>query len=161
MPLIDAIVFLKWVPDVNGNNVPDAVDEIYAWAIANDEYLPEGYSGVGPFGRYEDITGQDNVHQCILDDLGVFAAKLELTSTTAAHFASDPRLWTLGYKRINDEGEQTFSNWDITLSVAERQQAVDYITTHSKITVQQLAVAFDATDTRREIVQKLRAFFRE
>jgi len=160
MPMIDAVVFLKWIPDVDGNNVPDAVDEIYAWAIANDEYLPEGYAGIGPFGRYEDITGQDNVHQKILDNLGVFVAKLQLTPTTAAQYASDPRLWTLGYKRFDDEGEVTFSNWGEPLTVAERQQAVNYITTNSAITAQQLATVFDASDTRLEIAQKLKAFFR-
>ena len=160
MPLIDAVVLLRWVPDDDGNNVPDAVDEIYAWAIANDEYLPEGSSGVGPFGRYEDITGQDNVHQRILDDLGIFAAKLQLTPTTAAQFAADPRFWTLGYRRLDDDGEVVTSNWDEPLSVEQRQQAVTYITTHSAITAQQLAAVFDASDTRLEIARKLKEFFR-
>jgi len=160
MPLIDAVVFLRWIPDANGNNVPDVVDEIFAWAIANDEYLPEGHSGIGPFGRYEDITGQDNVHQKILDNLGVFAANLQLTPTTAAQFAADPRLWTLGYRRLDDEGVVEFSNWNTTLTLAERQQAAAYITTHSAITIEQLAAAFDADDTRLEIARKLKAFFR-
>lgn len=161
MPLIDAVVFTRWVPDIDGNNVPDAVDEIYAWAIANDELLPEAISDFGPYGRFEDITGQDNVHQRILDDLGVFCANLHLTPVTAAQFADDSRLWTLGYRRYNDEGKVTFSNWGTTLTAEERQQAVNYITTHSKITQQQLAAVFDPADTRREIAQKLQAFFRE
>lgn len=161
MPYIDAVIFTKWVKDAEDTNVPDAIDDIYAWAIANDEFLPEGESGKGPFGRWEDLTGQANVHQRILDNLGVFAAKLEITTATAAQFASDPRIWTLGYKRFNDEGEQTFSNWSDTLTVAERQQAVQYITNNSNITAQQLANRFDATDTRKVIAQKLKEFFRE
>jgi len=160
MPYIDAVIFTKWVKD-GGTNVPNAISDIYAWANANDEYLPEGESGKGPFGRYEDLTGQANVHQKILDNLAVFAAKLEVTVATAQQFASDNRFWTLGYRRFDDEGEVTFSNWDTTLTTAERQQAVNYITTNSSITAQQLANVFDVDDTRLEIAQKLKDYFRE
>jgi len=161
MPYIDAVIFSKWKQDADGNNVPDLIDEIYARAIANDEYLPEGESTKGPFGRWEDLTGQANVHQRILDNLGVFVAKLEVTVATAQHFTGDPRIWTLGYRRFDDEGEQTFSNWNTTLTAQERQQAANYVTSNSNITAQQLAQKFDATDTRREIARKLKAFFRE
>ena len=161
MAYIDAVVFVKWVKDAEGLNEPAAIGDIFSWAVANDEYLPEGESGKGPFGRYEDLTGQANVHQRILDNLGVFAAKLEITTATAMHFVNDPRIWTLGYKRFNDKGEQTFSNWNTTLTVAERQKAVNYITNNSNITTQQLANKFDASDTRLEIARKLREFFAE
>ena len=161
MPYIDAIIFTKWVKDDEDANVPNAISDIYAWAIANDEYLPEGNPGVGPFGRYEDLTGQANVHQRILDNLAVFCAKLEITVTTAQQFASDPRIWTLGYWRRDDEGAVLDHNWDTTLTTAERQHAANYITSNSNITVQQLAAVFDATDTRQEIATKLRAFFKE
>ena len=167
---IDAVVFTKWVKEDMGNgeltNVPDAVSDVYDWAIANDEFLPEGESGKGPFGRYEDLTGQANVHQRILDNLGVFAAKLQITPATAAHFASDPRFWTLGYRRVvvdPETREETVinSNWDEPLSAAERKQAGDYVSNNSNITKQQLATVFDADDTRLEIAQKLKAFFRQ
>ena len=158
MQYIDAVVFVKWVKDSEGSNVPDAIDDIFGWAIANDQYLPEGESC---FGRYEDMTGQANVHQRILDNLGVFAARLEITVATAAYFAGDARIWTLGYKRFNDKGELQLSNWSEKLSAAERQQAVNYITNNSNITAQQLANKFDATDTRKVIAQKLKEFFRE
>ncbi len=161
MAYIDAVVFVKWVKDAEGLNEPAAIGDIYAWAIANDQYLPEGKSGKGPFGRYEDLTGQANVHQRILDNLGVFAAKLEITTTTAMHFVNDSRIWTLGYKRFNNQGEQVFSNWSEKLSADERQQAVNYITNNSNITAQQLAGKFDASDTRLEIARKLKEFFRE
>jgi hypothetical protein len=161
MPYIDAVIFTKWVKDADDTNVPDAVSDIYAWAIANDEYLPEGESGKGPFGRYEDITGQANVHQRILDGLAVFAAKLEITVATAQQFASDNRFWTLGYRRYDDDGEILASNWDDVLTGQERQQAVNYITNNSNITAQRLGNRFDATDTRLEIAQKLKEFFRE
>lgn len=156
MPYIEAYVFVKYVKDAEGTNVPNAISDIYAWAIANGEQLPDG-----PCGRYEDITGQANVHQRILDDLAVFVAKVEMTVPTAQHFASDPRIWTLGYWRRDDEGETLDHNWDETLTATERQQAVDYITSNSAITAAQLAAAFDADDTRAEIAQKLKAFFRE
>ena len=161
MPHIDAVIFAKWVKDGRGVNVPNAISDIYAWAIANDELLPGGVEGEGPFGRYEDLTGQANIHQRILDNLGVFAARLEITAVTAAHFAKDARIWTLGYKRFNDQGEQTFSNWNTTLSTAERQKAVNFITNNSNITAQQLSNKFNASDTRLEIANKLKEFFRE
>ncbi len=161
MPFIDAVVFVKWVKDAEGLNEPAAIGDIFTWAIANDEYLPEGKSGKGPFGRYEDLTGQANVHQRILDNLGVFAARLEITTATAMHFVNDSRIWTLGYQRFNDKGELQFSNWSEKLSAAERQQAVNYITNNSNITVQQLAGKFDASDNRWEIAVKLKKFFRE
>ncbi len=161
MAYIDAVVFVKWVKDSEGSNVPVAFNDIFIWAAINDQYLPEGESGKGPFGRYEDMTGQANVHQRILDNLGVFAAKLEITTTTAMHFVNDSRIWTLGYRRFNDQGEQVFSNWSEKLTTAERQQAVNYITNNSNITAQQLAGKFDASDTRLEIARKLKEFFRE
>ena len=161
MAITEAVAFMKWVKDDDDRNVPDAVSDIYAWAIANDEYLPEGESGKGPFGRYEDLTGQANVHQRILDNLGVFAARLEITDATANHFASDPRFWVLGYKRFDADGEQIASNWDTALTAEERQRAANYITNNSNITAQQLASKFDVDDTRLEIAEKLKAFFRE
>ena len=161
MQYIDAVVFVKWVKDSEGSNVPAAIGDIFTWAVANDQYLPEGESGKGPFGRYADLTGQTNVHQRILDNLGVFAVKLEITITTAMHFNYDPRIWTLGYQRFNDKGELQFSNWSEKLSAADRQQAVNYITNNSKITVQQLANKFDVSDSRLEIARKLKDFFRE
>lgn len=161
MAVTDAVIFTKWVEDADGVNVPNAVSDIYAWAIANDAYLPEGESGKGPFGRYEDLTGQANVHQRILDNLGIFAARLEVTDATAAQFASDPRIWTLGYKRFDEDGNMISSNWDQVLSAGQRQEALDYVTANSDIEVQQLSNRFDVDDTRLEIAQKLKEFFRE
>ncbi len=161
MPYIDAVIFAKWVKDGRGVNVPDAISDIYAWAIANDEFLPGGVSGDGPFGKYEDLTGQANIHQRILDNLGVFVAKLEITMVTAMKFAQDARIWTLGYKRFDDDGEQTFSNWNSSLYVAERQKAINFITNNSNITAQQISNKFNAFDTRLEIADKLKEFFRE
>ena len=167
---IDAVIFTKWVKEDMGNgemaNVPDAISDVNAWAIANDEFLPEGESGKGPFYRYEDLTGQANVHQRILDNLGVFAAKLQITPATAAHFASDPRFWTLGYRRVAvdpETREETVinSNWDEPLSSEQRQQAATYVTNNSNITAQQLAARFDVADTRLEVARKLKAFFKE
>lgn len=155
MPYIDAVIFTKYIQDADGSNVPNAVSDIYAWAIANNEALPDG-----SFGKYSDLTGFDNVHQRILDNLAVMVAKLEITVPTAQQFASDPRFWTLGYWRRDDEGSVIDHNWNTTLTVAERQQAVSYITSNSNITAQQLASAFDATDTRAVIASKLKAFFR-
>lgn len=155
MPYIEAIIFTKYVKDGN-DNVPNAISDIYAWARANNQQLPDG-----SFGKYSDLTGAANVHTRILDNLAVFVAKLEITTVTAAQFASDPRIWTLGYKRFNDEGEQTFSNWNTALTADERNQAGDYVSANSKITKPQLAARFEATDTRREIAEKLKEFFRE
>lgn len=156
MATIDAVIFGKYVKNAEGHNVPNGITDIYAWAIANGEQLPDG-----TYGRYEDLTGAANVHQRILDNLAIFAAKLEITPATAQQFAADSRFWTLGYRRLDDEGEVTFSNWNTTLTAGERQQAANYVTNNSNITAQQLAARFDASDTRREIAQKLKAFFRE
>lgn len=161
MPVIDAVVITKWVEVAEKVWRPDVLDEVFAWAMANDEYLPGGQSGFGPFGRYMDLTGQADAHQQILDDLAVFIAKLEVTAATAQHFADDPRMFTLGYWRRDDDGAVITHNWDTVLSVEDRQRAVSYITTQSKITAQQLANVFDATDTRRDIAEKLKAFFRD
>ncbi len=158
MPYIDAIVFTKWVKDAEDTNVPNAIADIYAWAIANGEFLPYDPDS---YGKYQDLTAQANIHQRILDNLAVFCAKLEITVTTAQHFAGDNRIWTLGYWRKDDEGAVIEHNWDTTLTAGERQQAVSYVTSNSAITAQQLTARFDATDTRRQIAQKLRAFFRE
>lgn len=159
MPVIDAVIIARWV-DVDGNKHPDAIDDIYVWALANDEYLLGGRSGFGPFGKYQDLTGQVNVHQKVLDNLGIFIAKLEVTPVTAQQFANDPRIWTLGYWRRGDDGEPIADNWNTTLTVEDRQLAVSYITSNSKITAQQLANVFDVTDTRKEIARKLKEFFR-
>lgn len=159
--ITDAVIFTKWILDSRGKNVPDVISDIYAWARANDQFLPEGQSGVGPFGRYEDLTGQADVHQRILNNLAIFACKLEVTDVTAAQFSSDPRIFVLGYRRFDEEGEQIASNWNQVLNAAERQQAVNYITGNSNITAQQLSNRFDVTDTRLVIAQKLKDFFRE
>lgn len=156
MPYIEAVLLTRWIQDSRGISVPSVLSDIYAWARANDEHLPGG-----AFGRYQDLTGQADVHQRILDNLAVSIAKVEMTLPTAQHFASDPRIWTLGYSRRDDEGDVIDSNWDTTLTTAERQQAANYVTANSAITAQQLANAFEATDTRREIAQKLKTFFRE
>ena len=153
MPYIEAVVFTRWVQDADGNNVPDAVDDIYAWARSNNEQLPDG-----SFGKYEDITGQSTSR--ILAGLKVFAAKLTITVATAQHFASDNRFWTLGFKRFDDEGEQVDSNWDIRLSSTNRQAAITYITNHG-YTLEQIASKFDTTDTRLVIAKKLKALFLE
>ena len=87
-------------------------------------------------------------------------AKLEVTVPTATQFAADSRIWTLGYWRRDDDGSVLSHNWDTPLTGAERAQAVTYVANNSAITLAQIQAAFDATDTRREIAQKLRAFFR-
>ena len=158
MAYIDAVIFTKYVEEVqNGEtvNVPNAISDIFAWARANNEQLPDG-----TFGRYEDLTGCANVHQAILDNLSIMCAKLEVTVATAQQFASDPRIWALGRWVKDDEGEVTNSNWQTTLTSAERTQAINYITSNSAITAGQLATAFDASDTRAQIANKLKAFFR-
>ena len=161
MPYIDAIVFTKWVEDPQGASVPNALGEIMQWGLDNDETLPIELFGPHPEGgKYRDITAQANTHQRILDNLGVFCAKLVVTVATAQHFAADPRIWILGYWRRDDDGTLLDDNWDTTLNPMERQEAVDYVTANSNISAAQLAAAFDASDTRREIAQKLKAFFR-
>ena len=159
MPVIDAVVITKWVEN-DGVRMPNAMQDISAWAVANDEYLPGGRSGIGPYWRYVDLTGQADVRQQLLDNLAVFVAKMEVTPATAQHFADDPRIFTLGYWQRDDEGNAMDDNWDTALTVEERQRAVNYITSNSKITAQQLANVFDATDTRKEIARKLKEFFR-
>lgn len=161
MPYIDGIIFCRYVKDAQGENSPTAIQDINEWARANDEYLPRGRSGFGPYIYYEDLTAQANVHERILENLAIFCAKLEITVNTAQHFASDNRIWTLGYWRRDDEGAVLDHNWNETLTAGEREQAVDYVTANSNITAQQIQAAFDATDTRREIAQNLTAFFRE
>lgn len=158
MPYINALVFTHWVKDVDDTSVPNAISDIYAWAISNGENLPQEPAC---FGRWEDLTGQANVHQRILDNLAVSISKLEITVATAQHFANDARIWTLGYRRFDDDGEVVFSNWDMPLTTQERQQAANYVTNNSNITAQQLAGKFDADDTRLEIARKLKSFFRE
>jgi hypothetical protein len=155
MPYIDAIIFTKYVQDGDGDNVPAAIADVHAWAVANEEYLPWG----APY-RYEDLTGRANVHQAILDNLAVFCAKLQVAVATATQFAGDSRIWTLGYWRRDDEGSILDHNWTDTLTAGERTQAVDYITANSAITAAQIQAAFDASDTRQQIAQKLRAFFK-
>ena len=159
MPYIDAIAFVKWVKNADQHNVPDAVAEIHAWSAANAEQLPDG-----TFGVYEDVTGQAGgpaLNQRILDNLGLFLARLQMTVATAQHFAADPRIWTLGYWRRDDDAAVLSHNWNTTLTAAERQQAVNYVTSNSNITAQQIAAVFDATDTRAEIADKLKAYFRQ
>ena len=160
MPSIDAVVLGKWVVGPNGKNVPNGFYDVNAWAIANDEFLPGGQSGKGPFHFYTDLTELANVHQRILDNLAIYVAKLEVTVNTAQQFVSDPRFWTLGYWRKDDEGVVIDHNWGTTLTLAERQAAAQYVTNNSAITAQQLAAVFDASDTRAEIAEKLKVFFR-
>lgn len=160
MPYIDGIIFVKWQTGADGKHRagnPGVLREMYDWAIANNEALPHDPT---TYAKCGDLTGQANVHQRILDNLAVFCAKLEVTVATAQHFAADPRIWTLGYWRRDDDGSLLYHNWDTTLTAAERQQAAQYVTNNSNISAAQLAAAFDVTDTRREIAQKLRAFFR-
>ncbi len=159
MPYIDAVIFTKWI---EGEKMPNALLDVSAWALANGEYLPQPLFGSHPCGLvYQDLTGQANIHQRILDDLAVFVAKIQIAVATAQQFASDNRIWTLGYWRRDDEGEVIDSNWNGPLTPDERQQAVSYITTNSAITAQQLAAVFAPTDTMAEIAHKLKVFFRE
>lgn len=161
MPYIDAVIFTKFVLDGEGNPVFHAISDIFTWAIANDENLPHDPTC---YGKCTDLTGQTGgpaMKQRILDNLAIFCAKLEITTATAAQFVADARIWTLGYKRYNDDGEEMFSNWGDSLTAGERQQAATYVTTNSAITAQQLAAAFDPSDTRLEIARKLKAFFRD
>lgn len=161
MPKVDAVVLVKWAQDTEGRNIPNALSDVFAWAIANGENLPGEPTC---FGRRADLTHQASglaMVQRILDNLAVFCARLEVTVVTAQQFAADPRIWTLGYRQLNDDGEVTFSNWNGPLSSEERQQAITYVTANSAITAQQLAAVFDVDDTRLEIAEKLKAFFRE
>ena len=95
MPTIDAVVFCKWNRNGAGKIKPDALYDVLAWALANEEYLP----GTACGGTWEDLVGRVDNHQRILDNLAVFCARLEVTVPTAQHFANDPRFWTLGYWR--------------------------------------------------------------
>jgi hypothetical protein len=158
MPYIGAIVFTKWAENVPGKVRPDAIDDVFSWALSNGERLPND-PDCG--AKFTDLTGQANTHTQILDNLAIFIGDLEITTATAAQFAADPRIWTLGYRRFNDDGEVTFSNWNEPLTVEERQQAGDYVSANSKITKAQLAARFDAEDTRRDVAEKLKEFFRE
>lgn len=151
--MYNAMVFTRWVTDADGNNIPDAVDDIYAWAMANNSPLPDG-----SFGKYEDITGQPASR--ILAGLKVFAARLQISDATAQHFASDNRFFLLGYDRLDDEGNVIASNWNQPLDVASRTRALNYLINHG-YTMQQITSRFSASDTRREIAQKLKALFLE
>jgi len=152
-------VFLRWKTEVlpfsmQDANVPDAISDIYAWAIANGEQLPDG-----SFGKYEDLTGQSASR--IFTGLKIFAARLQITNATAQHFKDDARFFTLGYKRLDDEtGDVLASNWDEPLDVTSRTRALTYLTNHG-YTVQQIAARFSALDTRREIAVKLKKLFLE
>lgn len=155
MPYIDAVIVCKWAVGSDGKNRPIALDDVFAWAIENEEELP-----IGSFGRREDLTGQDRIRQRIQNNMALFVARLVVTVTTAQHFASDNRFWTLGYWQRDDEGGVITHNWDTPLTAEERTQAANYITLNSFITPAQINAAFDPTDTRREIAEKLKDYFR-
>jgi len=154
MPYINAVVFTIFKHDANGNNVPDVIDEIFAWAIAADEYLPEGASGVGPFGKYEDLTGQPSPSPG-----NAVAARLIITVPTAQQFASDGRIFTLGRKVLDGEGEVTDSNWDTTLTAAEILQVKTWWINRG-YDWDKVKNNFSASDTRREIGVKIRAWLK-
>jgi hypothetical protein len=155
MPVVDAVIFTKWIKDTEGGHVPNAIADIYAWAIANGELVPS----IGPnaYGRYKDVTGQ--LAPTILADK-VFCARLEVSPVTAQQFSSDPRIWTLGRKIIDDEGNVTDSNWDTPLTAPERTQALDWLEAHG-IDRATVAARFSASDTRKQIADKLVEFFKE
>lgn len=160
MPYIDALIFTRWVKDAEGAKVPNAISDIFTWAMANDQEISHTPKTIC-YGKCMDVTAQKNIDQRILDNMALYVANLIVTVATAAHFANDPRIWTLGYKRFDDDGEVVFSNWDTPLTAQEQQQAAGYITSNSGISAQQLAKVFSASDTRLEIAKKLKAFFRK
>ena len=157
MAYIEAIVFCRLVTNANDEVVPNAISDIFDWARTQGVALPHKPLF---FATYQDLTGQANTKQRILDNLAVLVARLELTVATAQQFAADSRIWTLGFWRRDDEGAVITHNWDDTLTAAQRTQARNYVTNNSNITAAQLNAAFDASDTRREIANKLKAFFR-
>jgi len=150
--MIDAVVLLRWRVDAEGNSVPDAVDEVFAWAVERgDEIAP------GCYGKYEDITGQVRP---ALRALRVFAARLVVGDATAQHFADDNRLFILGWRRFDDEGRVVADNWDRPLDAESRQRALTFLTNHG-YTLEQITSRFSAGDSRREIARKLRTLFQE
>lgn len=154
MPTVDAVVFTTWKHDANDNDVPNAIDDIFAWAVANNESLPLEPTVCG---RYEDVTA------ILAPDIAigkVFACKLEITMATGAQFAADPRIFTLGRRIFDDDGNVTNSNWNTTLSGGERKQVLDWLENHG-ISRAQVSARFGGNDTRLEIAQKLKAYFKE
>lgn len=152
MPHVQAVVFVPWKVEAGKNKQPDVVDEIYVWAGQNDQRTPQG-----PYGWRIDVTGQPK------DSIvagKVFATLLVVGLATAQQFQSDPRMFRLGWRIFDNDGELQFSNWDQPLDAPSRTQALDWLEAHG-YTRAQVAARFDATDTRKEILDKLREMFRE
>lgn len=158
MPYVEAVIFTTRVTR-NGKGWPDAVADIDAWAIANDEFLPGGQSGIGPFRLYSDLTG---IARADFTDGKVFIGQITITTATAQQFSADPRIFVLGRRIMDDEGNVTSSNWNTTkpLTVEERTQVLDWLEDKG-ISREQVAARFNADDTRLEIANKLKVFFRE
>lgn len=152
---VEAIIITKWVVDARGVAVPNVVNEMFLYAEAGEYTVP-----VGPkYGSYSCLAAGTGGHQKILNDLGVFVARILVAVPVAQHFAEDLRLFQLGYWVKDEEGDVVSHNWDTALPTEERTRVVNYITNNSKVTQAQLAAVFNATDTRREIAAKLRVFF--
>lgn len=154
MPYVEATIIVPWIKDAVGF-LPDALDDISAWAIANDEYLPGGISGFGPFSLYEEIN--DNITP-VLD--GLFVAKLTINQNTANQFAADARIHILSRKVFDEDGNETSSNRDAALTAGERTTILNWLEVKG-VDRAQVTARFDASDTRAEITNKLKAYFRE
>lgn len=152
---VEAVIITKWVIDSRGVAVPDVVNEIFLYAEAGEYTIP-----VGPkYGSYSCLATGTGGHQKIFEDLAVFVARILMAVPVAQHFADDLRLFQLGYWVKDEEGNVVSHNWNTILPTEERTRVVNYITNNSKVTQAQLAAMFNATDTRAEIADKLRAFF--
>lgn len=160
MPYVEAAILIPW-KEIGGEfQQPAVIDDIHNWAQANSEWLSTfEVRGVTHHTTYkcEDKTGQ--LRATLLDGK-VFAALLTVNLATAQHFQSDPRMFRLGWKVFSDDGELQSSNWGETLDAASRTQALDWLKANG-YTRAQVAARFKAIDTRQEILDKLRALFRE
>lgn len=144
MPHIEAVLLTKWILDDQDNVVPDAIIDLL---------------DCSPGNRYRDITHQPDPRQSIIHHLPIFLANVHINLPTALQFTPDPRTWPLSHTYIDDQGNTIAHNRHATLTDTQRRQLLDYITSNSALTTQDLASIFDPTDTRTDIARKLNRLF--
>lgn len=83
-------VLTTWRRDFEGANVPDLVSDMFQWAIAHKEHLPNTPQC---YGRCEDVTGQKGPS---IYPGRVFIVLLEVSENVWDHFSNDPRIHLLG-----------------------------------------------------------------
>lgn len=150
MPTVDAVVFTQFTETEEGFTY-GALDEIIGWGLDNVEFLPGTQTG----GWWTEVN--DNIAPL----LGrISCVRLIVTVATAQQFAADSRIFTLGRRIFDDDGNVTNSNWNTTLSDGERKQVLDWLENHG-ISRAQVSARFGGSDTRLEIATKLKAYFKE